>query len=110
MLMGVTAEESVEVPIVWVGVEQEPLQSVNTFLLQLDSDRVAVFLTAGIVTPPPVVGTPEEQRDQLKAYNYVSVKPVARLAMTRPRFEELRALMNRVAESWPSTTEDGDTE
>lgn len=94
----------VQLPVVWAGVEDLPVEMVNAHLIQLDQDSQAVYLTVGIVVAPPVVGTPEEQHKQLRHHPFVPVRPVARLAMTRARFEELREVMNGVVKTWPPTT------
>jgi hypothetical protein len=66
----------------------------NQFALQLDGEQA--FLTAGLVTPPILLGSPEEQREQAERLSYVQVRVVARLGMTKNRLVELRQLIDRM--------------
>ncbi len=80
--------ESIQVPIVWVGVEELPVAFANQFVVQVD--RGEVFLTIGQLVPPPIIGaTDEERRAQVENIEYVQVKPLARLVMTPSRLLEL---------------------
>jgi hypothetical protein len=94
------------VRVTWVDPEELQLGFVNQFLLQLDNDGRGVFLTAGALTPPAFLGSREEREAQFKRLSFVPVQPVARLAMTRERFEELRRLMNEMAKTWPGSQEE----
>lgn len=84
--------DSIEVPIVWVGVEQLPVVFANQFVVQVD--RGEVFLTIGQMVPPPIIGaTEEERRAQAENIEHVQVKPVARLVLTPSRLHELAAAL-----------------
>jgi hypothetical protein len=85
----------VTVPLTWVGVEEVPIVFVNQFMGQVD-DRGDVILSLGQLTPPALIGTPEEQAKQAQRLAYVPVKPVARLNLSRPRVVEMIAVLNQV--------------
>jgi hypothetical protein len=85
----------VTVPVTWVGTEEVPVVFVNQMLGQVD-DRGDVILSFGQVTPPALIGTPQEQAAQAQRIAYVPVKPVARFTMSRPRVAELIGVLTQV--------------
>jgi hypothetical protein len=87
----------VSIPLTWVGAEEIPVLFVNQMLGQVD-DRGDVILSLGQVTPPAIVGTPEEQAAQVQRIAYVPVKPVARFTLSRPRVVELVQVLNQLLE------------
>ena len=76
-----------DIPLVWVGLDEFPVLFANQFLIQHWED--AFVVTAGQLVPPPVVGTPEEQAEEIEQISYVPLRPVARLGLTKSRVEEL---------------------
>jgi hypothetical protein len=84
----------VALPIVWVGADELPVHFVNNFIVQVSSGEV--FLTLGSVVPPPLVGSPEEQKDQADRLGAVTVKPVVRAAMTPARARELHSNLGQI--------------
>lgn len=99
------AEEPQElnVPVAWVGTEELPVLYVNQFLGQIGVGADEVFLTIGQITPPPLIGTPEQQRAQASQIAYVPVNPVARLALTRPALENLIELLQQTLTNYDQT-------
>jgi len=83
--------EPLQLPVVWVGVDEAPLLSVNQFIGQIEPG--VAFLTVGQVTPPVLMGTPEEVDLQVQQLRFVPVRTVARFALTRPRLQELIGLL-----------------
>ena len=81
------------IPTTWIGAEDLPVLFVNTFVGQIQPQEGAFYLTLGQVLPPALIGTPQEQAEQLEQIAYVPIKPVARLALTRSRVEELVAIL-----------------
>ena len=81
------------IPTTWIGAEDLPVLFVNAFVGQIQPQERAFYLSLGQVLPPALIGTPEEQVEQLEQIAYIPIKPVARLAMTRSRIEELVALL-----------------
>lgn len=85
--------ESIQVPVVWAGVEETPILMANQFISQFDQDLETFILTIGQITPPPLIGTPEEVREQAQQISFVTVKTVARISLSRPRMAELQAAL-----------------
>src|SRR5690349_7009669 len=79
--------QGVSVPIVWTGIEDAPAIFANQFIAQVD--RGEVFITAGQMAPPVLVGTLEERRHQAENIQFVPVQTVARIACTPSRLREL---------------------
>lgn len=82
-------QEGFQLPIRWVGTEDNPLLVVNQFLGQVGPTQ-EIILSFGAAVPPPIVGgTIEEQTEQLKEHTYVPAKVVARLGVSRIALEQL---------------------
>lgn len=88
---------SLQIPILWIGVEDLPLTAPNQFVGQSDGDWA--YLTIGALTPPMLLGTPEEQEEAATRLGYVQVRPIARMALTRKRLVELRDILNATIEN-----------
>jgi hypothetical protein len=87
-------EEGLEVPVVWGGVEEVPILYANTFVCQWDVAAHGGFiLTIGQLTPPALIGTPDEVRGQAEQLSYVPVRAVARIGVTRAKLDELIAIL-----------------
>ncbi len=93
-----TSEEgvvaSIQVPLVWVGAEETPIYFCNQFLAQVDGNEA--FLMVGQMTPPPLMGSPEEIQEQAERITYVAVKAVARLGMASNRLDELINVLQQI--------------
>ena len=79
--------ENLAVPIVYIGSDEVPTHYANNFIVQHQQNEF--FLTIGTLTPPILVGSPDEVREQAKQISYVPVRVQARIAMTRDRVAEL---------------------
>jgi hypothetical protein len=79
--------ERIEVPLVWVGVEDVQILFANQFLGQVQQQEIV--LSFGQVTPPVLLGSPEQLAQQVRRLGFIPVKTVARFSMTRARLEEL---------------------
>jgi hypothetical protein len=87
-------EDSIQVPVVWAGVEDVPILYANTFISQFDPAATGGFIvTIGQLTPPALIGTPDQVREQAEQVSFVPVRAVARIAMTRSKLDELIALL-----------------
>lgn len=82
-----TGEPMIQLPIVYVGLEDVPILFGNHFIIQHEQNEF--IFTVGQLTPPILLGTPEERLEQAKKLSYVPVRVVARLGFTRQRLEEL---------------------
>ncbi|HEV7526833.1 MAG TPA: hypothetical protein VGP92_17835, partial [Acidimicrobiia bacterium] len=80
--------EPVALPLTWVGIDDLPLLYVNQWLVQV-APPGEMMITAGQVSPPPVVGSAEDQYEQLQRWPFVAIRPVARFALSRARLDEL---------------------
>jgi hypothetical protein len=78
-------------PLQWVDFEETPIVFSNHFLAQHQLDEFV--LTFGQVTGPPVVGTPEQMREQTLDFDHVPIQTVARAGLTRHRMVELIELL-----------------
>ncbi len=86
---------TVELPAVWLGVEDVPIQLATAFVSQFDPQMLdSLTLTVGQVTFPAISGPSQEERDeQVKNIAYVPIKPVVRLGLTPARARELVATL-----------------
>lgn len=82
------SEEAIQVPVVWVGADDLPVQFVNQFLGLVEPNEI--FLMLGTLVPPPIMGeTVEDRRAQAESIPFIQIKPVARVAMTAERLRQL---------------------
>ena len=82
--------------MVWPGIEHVPISHVNVGLSTLvpAPTRVPegtgtvdeVVLSLGYVTPPVILGSPEEQATLAQALSAVAVQNISRFSMTRAAF------------------------
>ncbi len=84
-----------ELPLVWVGLGDQPVVSATKFLIQMVAPDEIVF-TVGQVTPPVVVGeTPEEQ---LRSVPFIEVRVLGKYGLTALRMKELINLLQMALE------------
>lgn len=81
------AHDGIEVPLVFVGLEDTSILFANHFAVQHQQDEF--LLIVGQIAPPILIGDPEERRAQAQAVSYVPIKVVARFGLTRTRIQEL---------------------
>jgi hypothetical protein len=81
-------EDTVQVPLAWVGLDEVPVLVSNQALIQHIGEDEFV-LAFGHASPPPLVGSEEEKREQLRQISFVPVRVIARFGLTRRRVEEL---------------------
>lgn len=99
------AEGTREVPTVWVGAEELPVQYVNNFVGI--TDPTGIYLTLGSLVPPPIVGdTVEERKAQAEAITFVPVKPVARVAMSPAGLKRLIEILTQTLQNYEAQQED----
>jgi hypothetical protein len=85
----------------WDGLDALPVLASNQALMQIDAVGAtadSVLLTFGHASPPPIIGTPEEQASQMAEISEVAVRPLVRLSMSPRRLRELVSLLNRSLE------------
>jgi hypothetical protein len=92
-------DESVQVPVVWVGLDDQPVLMANQFIGQVEQDEIVISI--GSQVPPPIVGpTAEERREQLLRIAFVPVRPIVRFSMTPRRVEELAHILRDTLENY----------
>ncbi len=89
--------EPVQIPLVWVGVEQQPIELASHFVAQVQAPD-EIILTFGQTAPPMVFGTQEEQATQLRA-SIVQVKPLARISVTTHRLREMLTMLQQTLDA-----------
>jgi hypothetical protein len=85
-----TAAE-LSLPLQWIEFEETPILFSNQFLAQHQPDEFV--LTLGQVTGPPVVGTPEQIREQAGGLSRVPIQTLSRTGLTRARLVELIGIL-----------------
>jgi hypothetical protein len=75
-----------QLPLSWVGHDELPIVFVNQILVQSQPGEFVVAF--GQVTTPPVIGTPEEQMEQLAQYDVVPIRTLVRMGITPARLRE----------------------
>jgi hypothetical protein len=81
----------IQIPIVWEGLDELPVYSTSQILSQFTDDMFVISF--GMLTPPALIGTPEERREQAKSIGYVPIRPIVRLGLTENRVEQLIAVL-----------------
>ena len=79
--------QSLQIPLVRVGLEDVPIQLANDFVIQHQQNEF--ILSIGQYQPPILLGTSEERREQAERISYVPIRTVARIGLTRQRLVEL---------------------
>jgi hypothetical protein len=84
----------IQVPSSWVGVEDLPITFANAFVGIVAPHEI--FFNIGSFSPPAITGaTSEEREQQVRSVGFIPIKPLARLALTPKRLDELiSALQN----------------
>ena len=90
-----SAPEPIELPGVWVGLEDLPVAAANAFVCQV-TGLGELVLNIGHVTPPVLAGTAEEQQAQARALAFVQVRSLFRCSMSPTRVEELIKALGEV--------------
>lgn len=79
-------------PLVYVGLDEVPILYSNNMVIQLNPPGEFI-LTFAQISPPMLLGTVEEQREQAERLEAVYARVVARLSMNRFRVEQLIRLL-----------------
>lgn len=77
----------------------------NSFIVQFDTQALGSFIiTVGQLTPPALIGTPEQVREQAEGLSYVHVRTAARLVVTRQKLDELIAVLQANRDQYEEAT------
>ena len=79
--------ESASFPVLWVGLEERPVELANVFMGQFLDDEF--IITIGSVSPPMLSDTKGDAAEQIRKMGPVPITPVARLGMSERRMREL---------------------
>ncbi len=83
----------------WVGAEDLPVQFANAFAGVVAPN--AVFLTIGTSVPPNIEGDTQEEREaQVRALDFVPIKPIARLALAPQGLDDLIRSLEETRENY----------
>ena len=84
-------QSEVTLGLVYDGLQESPIFFGNQFLIQYQQDEF--ILTICQVSPPLLIGTPEQQLEQAKQIKNVHSKVLVRVGMTAARLAELADLL-----------------
>jgi hypothetical protein len=90
--------QHVSVPIKFLGEDEALVAYANLFSIQNPGRGTEFILTAAQIVPPILLGTPEEQREQMEERGYVAARVLARLALTPDQLRSLGRLINETVE------------
>ncbi len=76
-----------EVPLSWIDYDETPILFANQFLAQFQAQEFVIAL--GQATAPPLIGTAEQIERQAREIEFVPVRTLARIGLTRNRLIEL---------------------
>ena len=82
-----------DIPLAWVGFDEEQVVLVNQFLLQTQPDQSIVF-GLGQAIAPPKLGDPDQVAQQVAQIEFIPVRTLARVAMTEVKLRELSAMLD----------------
>lgn len=94
--------QQTRIPIEYIGVDDIPILYTNSMLIQIHQPD-EFLLTFAQVSPPILLGSPEEQRAQAQSIDAVHSKIVARLALSRYRVRQLIQLLSKHLERFPDS-------
>jgi hypothetical protein len=90
--------ERLSAQLAWIGVEDVPIVFVNQVIAQID-ERGEIIIAFGQATPPVILGSPEEQRQQIANVPFVQVRPVSRITLSRSRLEEVVDVLQKTLDN-----------
>lgn len=106
--MSADNEDTLRVPLVYVGGEDMPVLLANNFVIQHEQNEFV--LTIGQLIPPILLGSREERLEQAKRLSYVPVKIVAKIGLTRQRLVELISVLQTNLATYDEKQRRGETD
>lgn len=97
--MADSEDDIVQVPIAWVGLDDQPVLMANQFIGQVEQDEIVVSIGAH-VSPPILGNTVEDRLEQLQRVAFIPVRPIVRVSMTRRKVEELAHVLRDTLENY----------
>jgi hypothetical protein len=87
--------EGINIPVAWIGLDERPIELANQFLIQHEPNEF--ILTIGQLSPPPLIGSQEQQAEQVEALDFVPIRALCRVSMAPNRLRDLIAILQ---ETW----------
>lgn len=94
-----------QIPLVWVGLDDAPIHLANMFICQTVA-RDQFVLSIGQGVPPPLLGSPDEIREQVNHLTHVPIRPLARLSLTEETLQQLLSILQENLGMYQSAIED----
>jgi hypothetical protein len=92
-------EGSIQLPVVWVGVDELPVHHVNQLVGTVSPQEV--FLTLGTLVPPAIMAdTPEERRAQAQGIGFVQIRPVVRVGITEQALRDFIGILEQTLKNF----------
>jgi hypothetical protein len=92
--MAIQQPEPVQVPLIWIGLDDTPIELANVFQAQVSAPG-EIILNIGQTAPPALSGTPEERAAQIEKISFVQSRTLGRLALTPHRVREMITLLQQ---------------
>jgi hypothetical protein len=93
---------NVQVPLSWVGYDEAPIVYANQLLVQFLPEEGFV-VGIGQATAPPLTGSPEEIARLLSEIEFIPVRTLLRVALTRPKLGEFIAALEANRDNFDRT-------
>jgi hypothetical protein len=84
--------QKLEIPLSWVGYDETPIVYANQLLVQFLPEEGFV-IGIGQATAPPLIGSPEQVSEQAAQIEFIPVRTLLRVALTRPKLGEFIAAL-----------------
>lgn len=99
-------QPEMQIPLSWVNFNETPIAFANQVVCQFQPNEFVV--TFGQATGPPLIGTPEEVQEQAKRIEFVPIRTLVRLGMSRARLIELIGVLQANLENHDRAMEAAD--
>lgn len=94
-------EQPIAIKLFLTGAEEVPIVFANVGIVQHQQNEFV--LTFAQYSPPLALGSPDDQREQVRAMPFLPVKVVARIGMAADRMAELIGVMQGNFDNWKKT-------
>lgn len=93
----------------WTRLDAVDTLTANEFLITPDAHDDLLHLTVGLVSPPVLMGSDDEQMQHLRDLRYVAVQALGRFSLTHARARRLAEILKESVERYNSRArgEDG---
>jgi hypothetical protein len=95
-------QKPVEIPIAWVFPDDLRTTFANNLLVSFDGEEF--HLSFFEVPPPIILGTPEQQQQQIKALSHIRGKCVAKIVVSKGRMVRMADVLKTAVEKHAGTS------